>query len=304
MIHTITPDSKEHWLEMRKQDVTSTEASALFGLSPYLTEFELWHNKRYSLDSAFEETERMRWGSRLEPVIAEGIAEDQGWKVEPFKDYMRDDELKMGSSFDYRIIKEDGKKGILEIKNVDARVFSQGWIVDDIESEAPPHIEIQVQHQLGLTGFDFAYIGALVGGNEVILIRRTPDQKIIEKIKKKVHKFWQSVYDNEPPAPNFEKDAAFIASLYSRAEPGKIIDASEEVKQLASLYKEVAAEEKKIKAKKDEIKANILINIGEAEKVMGDNFSISAGMIGPADVSFTRPGYRNFRVNFRKEKTK
>ena len=37
--------SEQAWLQQRAKDVTSTEVSALFGLSPYMTEFELWHRK-------------------------------------------------------------------------------------------------------------------------------------------------------------------------------------------------------------------------------------------------------------------
>ena len=39
----ITTTSQEHWLEIRKTDVTSTESAALFGMSPYMTHYDLWH---------------------------------------------------------------------------------------------------------------------------------------------------------------------------------------------------------------------------------------------------------------------
>lgn len=38
---TIHHDTEEAWLAARKRDVTSTESAALFGMSPYLTAFEL-----------------------------------------------------------------------------------------------------------------------------------------------------------------------------------------------------------------------------------------------------------------------
>ena len=43
---TITPRDREHWLSLRAQDLTSTDVAALFGMSPYKTKFELWHEKR------------------------------------------------------------------------------------------------------------------------------------------------------------------------------------------------------------------------------------------------------------------
>ena len=44
-VQTITPSSKQDWLKARTEDITSTEVSALFGISPYTTAFELWHRK-------------------------------------------------------------------------------------------------------------------------------------------------------------------------------------------------------------------------------------------------------------------
>ena len=37
----IVPSNQEHWLAMRKLDVTSTESACLFGESPYMTHFDL-----------------------------------------------------------------------------------------------------------------------------------------------------------------------------------------------------------------------------------------------------------------------
>ncbi len=50
---------------MRVQDITSSEISALFGLSPYKTAFELYHEKRAGEVMRIEENTRMKWGKRL-----------------------------------------------------------------------------------------------------------------------------------------------------------------------------------------------------------------------------------------------
>ena len=163
MIEYFQSLTREEWLERRVDDITSTEISALFGLSPYMTEFELWHNKKNRTVVALEPNDRIKWGTRLEASIAAGIAEDQGWQLSIMSKYMRDTEMWLGSSFDFGI----GDDGILEIKNVDALQFREKWTVDGDNIEAPPHIEMQLQQQLMITGRKYAYIGALVGGNQV-----------------------------------------------------------------------------------------------------------------------------------------
>lgn len=296
----IVPKNKEHWLELRTNDVTSTDVAAIFGISPYLTSFELWHRKKDKLIVSIEESERMRWGNRLETAIATGIAEDNSWKVAPLKCYIRDPDARIGSSFDFSI--EGDPSGILEIKNVDARAFKNGWVLEGDTLEAPPHIELQVQHQLAISGKSFAYIGALVGGNTVALIRREPDAEIIDAIKTRVLEFWESIDKGKEPSPDFEKDSAFIISLNKHAEPGKILDGSDNaiLDVLANEYLEATEAEKAAAKRKEEAKAKMMVLVGDAEKVIGNGFSISAGEVAPTVVSFERKGYRNFRINWRK----
>jgi putative phage-type endonuclease len=297
----ITPADKQHWLELRSKDLTSTEVPALFGLSPYITKFELFHNKFNGVITEIQETERMGWGNRLERVIGETIIEEQLWTGEPMKDYARDTDLRIGTSFDFFITTEDGP-GILEIKNVDQFAFHRSWISDGDNTEAPPHIEIQLQHQMLVSGRKFGVIGALVGGNRLVLIKRQADEGIQNAIIEESKKFWQSITENQAPVPDFQRDAKFISSLYKHAEPGKIIDANEQIETLALAYKKTSDMIKGLEEEKEKQKAMLLEIIQDAEKVKGLNFTISAGIVGPSEVAYTRSAYRNFKVTWKGEK--
>ncbi len=305
---SITPKDKNDWLALRTLDITSTEIAALFGCNPYMTEFELWHRKKNKEVVKLDTNERMKWGTRLEDSIAAGIAEDNDWMVHNLKEYIRIPDLRVGSSFDF--YKEEEPKpyefirtALLEIKNVDSLAFRDGWIVDGNEVEAPPHIELQVQHQLLVSGLPKAYIGALVGGNRVYLLERDVDPAVAEAIQVHAAKFWKSIDDNTPPDPDFNKDAEFIAKLMGYAKPGSILDAKDntDIGSLAAEYRELGAKEKDIKATKNAIKAKLLQKIGEAEKVLGEKFTISSGMVGPSHVEYDREGYRSFRIHWRKD---
>ena len=297
---SIETKDKEHWPELKSKDISSTEVAALFGLSPYLTKFELWHRKKNGSILSIDENERMKWGTRLEPAIAEGIGVDNGWDVAPFKNYMTIPELRLGSSFDYVI---GNNESLLEIKNVDNLIFKDGWEIDeDGNIEAPPHIELQVQHQMLVSGINKCKIGALVGGNKLSLIEREIDKDITEKILNECGKFWKSIDDNTAPEPNFEKDAEFIMHLYNYAEPNKVMDSNEEIQKLAKEYREWAQKAKDAGIKKDALKAQLLKNIGDSEKCKGDNFTISAGIVSEAEINYKRKAYRSFRIHWKKEK--
>lgn len=297
----ITPRDEQHWLELRAEDLTSTESGALFGCSPYATYFEVWHRKKNRTIVQIEESTRMKWGKRLQDAIAAGIAEEKGWKVRRMNQYARDPEHRMGASFDFTV----GKEGILEIKNVDALAFKEGWIIGaDGELEAPPHIEIQIQHQLAVLKKKVGYIGALVGGNRVVIIEREPDPAIIDSIRAKSRELYASIEKGIEPAPNFEEDAAFICKLYSQAHAGKILDASRDTEfaRLATEHSRLGELERETKALRDALKAQMLMKIGDAEKVISDGFSISAGTVAAAHVEYEREPYRNFRVYWKKTK--
>jgi len=110
----IVLENHEHWLRERSLDITSTDIGALFNISPYNTSFELWNLKNGVIENDFKETDRIKWGRKLEDAIAEMAAEELGLDVSPFKTYMRIPGEGIGSSFDYAIMKNGSRDGILE----------------------------------------------------------------------------------------------------------------------------------------------------------------------------------------------
>lgn len=320
---TITFQSEAEWHELRAVDITSTECAALFGCSPYATEYELFHRKTGQLAEEFKVNSRMVWGNRLESAIAFGIAEDHGLIVEPFKAYVRIPELRMGSSFDFKIVglvdgaednvyrdlfREHGH-GIMEVKNVDGLAFKRGWIADGDQMEAPPHIELQVQHQQEVADLNWTMVAPLVGGNTPMSFFRLRNRQYGQMIRERVTEFWAKVAAGIAPEPDYSKDGDTIAKLFAN-DNGETVDMSgnNRLAELIAEYTAAAADEKAAKARKDAAKAEILLLIGEAAKVVGTGFSISASttkssqgrLITEADVgSYVggRAGFRNFRVS-------
>lgn len=302
----INPESERHWLDLRSIDLTSTDVAALFGLSPYKTAFELWHEKRAGEVVQIADNDRMKWGRRLETVIAHGIADDQGWVVRPFKEYMRLPEHRIGSSFDFRVIRGESIQppadAILEVKTVDFLAFRDGWTIDEGLIEAPPHIEIQVQHQMLVSGLRRAYIGVMVGGNRIEVLERHADDAVHAGILARASEFWQSIADNRAPDPVMPDDAQAVIRMHQFAEPGRVLDARGDARiaTLLSEYHRLRRESADLSELADVMKAELLPMIGEAEKVITDVGTVSAGMVGPTTVTYERKGYRNFRFTPKK----
>lgn len=268
-----------------------------------MTSFELWHRHKNFEIVRTDQSERMMWGTRLQDAIAAGIASDMGWTIRRMNEYMSDSELRIGSSFDFEIDSKDSR-GLLEIKNVDSLAFRDGWIDGADGIEAPPHIELQIQHQLAVSERPYAYLGALVGGNHLELVRRLPNHTVIGQIKEAVAAHWKSIIEDKPPAPDFSRDADFISKLYGFAEEGKVFDAkgNSRVNALVEEYRACVLGLKNIDEQKARLKAEILELVGDCEKVIGDGFSIFMGVVAPGRVeAFERKGYRSFRVNMKKD---
>ena len=66
------------------------------------------------------------------------------------------------------------------------------WITG-FEIQMSPYIEIQVQHQLLVSGLTWCNIGALIAGCEGKVIQRTPNKKIQDAILIKSAEFWRRI---------------------------------------------------------------------------------------------------------------
>lgn len=314
-VEIIQITSEAQWLGERKKDITSTEIPALYGLSPYKTEFELFHEKRDGVSVKFEANERMKWGNRLEAAIAHGAAEEMGWSIAPLKVYMRDPDLRMGSSFDFEILDSDKGKGILEVKNVDGLQYARNWLDDGNGNiEAPEHIELQIQHQMELTGYEWTALCLLVGGNTLKIVLRSRDKAIGADIRKKIGEFWDKVEANAAPNPDYSADAEFIIKqLRGDSIDGLVAQSDAALDALIERYDYLGKSIKEQTEIREATKAEILMAIGSASKVISPLGTLSCGTtkdsLGTqitADMVGTyygaRKGFRNFRFTAKKEK--
>ncbi|CAB4126554.1 COG5377 Phage-related protein, predicted endonuclease [uncultured Caudovirales phage] len=194
-IEKIKITSKDQWLALREKDITSTEISVLFGCNPYKKEIIKNEKLLEIVDKDIKLPSQIKWGTRLEPVVAQGIAEDRNLTIEKFDYYYRDPDLRLGASFDY-LVKWPGGDKLLEIKCVSEFTFNNNWykLVNNKKVHViPQHIFLQVQQQMLLTGIEECHIGVLVCGNRVRIFDVKSDAAVHEQIREKVSKYWRNL---------------------------------------------------------------------------------------------------------------
>lgn len=290
-----------HWRELRAAHLGASEVAALFDLHPQLTKFELWNIKAGKIAAEdISESERVFWGTVLEPAVATGIAKLKGWNIRKVRRYIIHSSVTgMGASLDYEIAAHDKGRGALEIKTVDRLQF-MGWP----DGEPPMGYELQLQHQLAVTGWAWGALGVLVGGNDLRIFARDRHEGTIRKLETAVAEFWKSIEEKAAPKPDFLKDADAIARLYAAVTDGKAIDMTHDNRamELCRVYREAADEEKSAKEKKESAKAELLTKIKDATKAVCGDYMISAKEVAGAMISYERKPYRSFRINERQAK--
>ena len=287
--------NEEHWHDLRRRHVGGTESAALFGLSPYISLFELYHRKVGNLpEPDFSGNDRIFWGKYLEPSIAAGVAHIRGWKVQKVTDYMVNDNCPgHGASLDYEILGDPRGPGVLEIKTVDFLTFRNDW-----EDEQPPvQYELQLQTQFACSSYTWGCIAVLIGGNDMKIFDYEARPKTISKIEAKVTKFWRMVKNRTPPPPVFDVDYDAVSKLYPRAGGGYVnltgVNAAENACDRYHAASETASEAEKIRKA---ARAELLTLIGNADTATCGSYKITTSEVAATEVAYKKQAYRNMQV--------
>jgi predicted phage-related endonuclease len=214
----------------------ASDAPALLACNPWWSILDLYAEKRAALapdpsappPDPGPSAERMHWGKVLEPAIvdyfrtttglearlAENAYDDafhvwhDAWMREHEDEDISDllstswmlhaievsiDQPFLHATLDGIVTLDDGICCPLEVKNV-----SQ-FMLDEWVNEPPLMYQVQVQHQLGVTGAPFGYLAALVGGATFRWAKIERDETFIAALAERAWAFIDCVNAGRPP---------------------------------------------------------------------------------------------------------
>lgn len=279
-----------HWLALRAEHLGASESPALFGCG-FITKFTLWHQKRGTLPpDDLSDNVRVVCGQHLEDGVAHILAHLHGWEwgrqIRKTRRYLTSDRVPfLGATLDYEVRLGDDPWVPLETKVVDYLMFRDEWLVEGSLSstrildnvEPPPGYDIQVQHQLAVTGAPHGYLGVLVGGNSPYLIHRPRHDGIIAAIEHEAAAFKNSLDEGREPPIVAADDLEAVKRLFAAGQKGEIVDltADNELPELLDRY--LAADEatKEVAAIRDVAKAQIQQKLGAATAALTNGFKIN-----------------------------
>jgi len=272
----VTIESDAQWHELRKRNIGGSDVAILFGASPWATELTLWAEKSGITEREDIDNNKMALGRYLEPFIAERLGKELGWKIERSREYHLHPTITgMGCTLDFDILDHEWGPGICETKVVfDYAAYMEHWG----EDRAPPQYELQLQHQLAVTGRSWGVIVCLVMQTGTIMpaIVRRPIPSVISEIELKVSMFWESVKQKKRPEPTgTDAELAVMRMIWPAREPRKIVEIpSGDLNSEASLYLWASREAAGMERQRTVSKAKLLAAAEDAELLIVPGFRV------------------------------
>jgi len=202
---------RDTWLAVRQTGIGSSDAAAAVGLNPYKSQLELWMEKTGRLLHAAQsdghatadtgesssvtddDNSPLFWGTVLEPIVAEHYAKRTGFKVRRVNAVLQHPtHAWMLANLDREVVGSDEVQ-VLECKTAGingAKLWKNG---------VPEYVQLQVMHQLAVTGQQAADVAVLVGGHELRIFRLERDEALIERLIQLEAAFWRHVTEDTPP---------------------------------------------------------------------------------------------------------
>lgn len=256
------------WLEQRRKGIGASDAAVILGLTKWKSPMGLYAEKVGLVPLSQEENDLLEWGKRLEPAIA-GKYEDETLRVTTDPGEFT---IQKSTDVDFQIATLDrvvvGTPGVmvgvgagpgaLELKNV-IEFKREDW-----QDEPPLLYQVQVQHQLAVTGYRWGSIAAIIGGRSFVWSDIPRNERFIALLLQREEEFWRRVVDQRPPPPDgSEATADVIKALYPKEQDGQVVAAPPELIAYADQLAAAKLEIKNAEAREREAENMIKAFIGE-----------------------------------------
>lgn len=267
--------SRGEWLEARKSGIGGSDAAAAIGLSPYMSPLELWLDKTgrdvgLARPDPHDTTEPVYWGTLLEPIVAAAYTQQTGNRVRKVNAVLQHPTIPfMLANIDREIVGVPGVQ-ILECKT--AGEFGTRLWRDGV----PEYVQLQVQHQLAVTGKTAADVAVLLCGQTLEVHRIERDDALIARLIELEARFWQFVEsDTPPPADGSESAGRALRHLYPGN--GGAVDFTDD-RMLSSTFADLVTVRAEIEARQQieaKLKQTIQQSMGEAIRAVFETGSVS-----------------------------
>lgn len=245
-------EDEETWHLLRQKRIGGSDVGAILGVNPYKSIIDVYIDKTEG--STFKGNEATHWGHMLESVVMKEFASKHN-ELEVYEaPYSIVGEYVIANVDGVVRSKETGEYGILEIKTTNA-FNSKAWEEDEI----PQSYYAQVQHYLSMTGYTYAYIAVLIGGQKYKEFYIERSEEDIALIEEKTNAFYfDNIVLGVPPMP--DGSDAYMEYLKKKAlelESNEVVEL-DELEEKAKKINELVARQKDLEKQENLLKEEIL----------------------------------------------
>jgi len=307
MIERIPIESREQWLALRAGNIGASEVSALLGVNPFLTIFELWARKSGLVTADIADNPAMRRGRLMEPIALQMLAEDRpDWTVEPNPIpggvYYQDAEMRLAATPDAFVTSPSRGRGLAQVKSIAPSTFKREWQLDGDAPEVPLGYAVQTICEAHLSGAEWACVVALVvdHGIRIEVIDVPLHSALIARIKAAAADFWEMVDEGLEPPADYGRDAAVIEQLFAKPEEIEIdLTAENKLPELVAEYVTLGKSIGELTEQRKARRAEILHRLGNASAARIATGRITAKSIKRAAYVVAESSYRS--IKFRED---
>lgn len=211
MIKAHTFKDRDEWLQGRRNYIGGSEAAAVIGLNPYMTNVDLWEIKTGRKEHEdISDKPYVIYGTKAEDHLRELFKLDFPQYEVTHNDhalYVNDKYPFAHASLDGELLeKETGRRGILEIKTTEIlrSMQKEKW-----HDQIPDNYFCQCLHYLMVTEYDFVILvaqlkydfdGDIFKQTRHYKIERSDVQQDIDYLAAAEAEFWQLVQKDKKPA--------------------------------------------------------------------------------------------------------
>jgi putative phage-type endonuclease len=258
----------DEWHAERRTGIGASDVPAIAGMSSFATPIDVWQQKVGRVEPN-PETPMTRWGTLLEPVIADEFAAVTGRKLRRVERALRyRDWPILFAHLDRRV--EGG--GVLECKK---SMSTRGW-GETGSADVPPHVALQVQTQLACADQETGFVAALLGYSDFRWFEIPRDRDLFEDaILPLLRQFWRQVETETPPEPDgSESYGAFLRRTYA-TDTGETRTATPEETLIAAELIEVRAAKEAAAIKDDELTQRLQDAMRDTSRLDGPGWHIT-----------------------------
>mgnify|MGYP003335889470 FL=1 len=260
----MTDSQRIEWLKKRKLGIGGSDISAVAGVNPWKTAWDVYMDKTDPEVREFS-NRSTHWGHILEPIVADEFGRVTNSKVrKPELEIMSlSDRPHIMASLDRIATMPDGEEVVVEIKTSSGR--SSGKWGEPMTDQIPVYYLTQVHYQMGISGYKTAYVPVLIDTSDFRIYKVDYDESIVESLFKIADDFWKRVTEKRPPSP--DANSAAGREIIKRFEAKKGVSIDLPVSSLEHLYVYEAAKKEEAEAatKKEQALAELLLLMGDAQ---------------------------------------